>query len=86
MNSTKSLLLVCALTLAAGPAVAWPDHQGARAQHDVDHDRTVAAKQDALSAADKAAEKLKGAERAAEAAAAAHADLAADLAGCPTCH
>lgn len=90
----KSLLLVCALMLAAGPLMAEGRHRGgdrdpsspAAAQHGIDGDRAKLARQD-NSAAEKLAEgHIAKAAVAAAAADRTRADIAADLAGCPSCH
>lgn len=85
----KSLLLVCALMLAAVPVMAESGGQGspaAKAQHDIDHDRTYAAGRDAAAAARLAAGNVNASQRATDKANTRRADISADLAGCPTCH
>lgn len=85
----KSLLLVCALLVAAAPAIAGVEHDPAgpqAAQHGIDGDRAKADRQDAKAASLSAAGKNKAAQNQTNNANTTRADIAADLAGCGTCH
>lgn len=81
--------LICTLLLLATPAMAESGssgNQAAHAQHGIDHDRAVAARQDANAASKLAAGHTKAAQNMTNNANATRADIAADLAGCGTCH
>lgn len=80
----KSLLLVCALMLAAVPAMAV--NADNKAQHDISRDREAQGERLAKAAHDSADGETKAAAKATAKAAKIGADIAADLAGCPTCH
>lgn len=84
MNTTKSLLLICALALAAVPAFA---HDNAdHAQRDINADRGHLAREGVAEAKAIAAGNTAAAAAHAGLAAKTSADIAHDLAGCPTCH
>lgn len=81
----RLFLAAFAMGLLIAPAMAKNDfHSGG--QHDVDHDRAVAGRQDAAAARDAAAGHTAKADQHTAQANATRADIGADLAGCPTCH